>query len=59
MSTHNIGFYEEINKIIFQLSFDLNYIKYTLYLLFCYFSMYIEVTKIILQLLYSYLMPVW
>ena len=32
MSTHNIGFYEEISKIISQLSS--NIIKYTLYLFF-------------------------
>ena len=32
MSTHNIGFYEEISKIIPSLS--LNIIKYALYLLF-------------------------
>ena len=34
MSTHNIGFYEEISKIISELS--LNIIKYALYLFFCY-----------------------
>ena len=33
MSTHNIGFYEEMAKNIFQLSS--NIIKYTLYLFFC------------------------
>ena len=32
MSTHNIGFYEEMAKLIFQLS--LNIVKYTLYLFF-------------------------
>ena len=33
MSTHNIGFYEEISKIITQVS--PNIIKYTPYLFFC------------------------
>ena len=33
MSTHNIGFYEDLKKIIFQLSS--NIIKYALYLFFC------------------------
>ena len=32
MSTHNIGFYEDLTKIIFQLSS--NIIKYALYLFF-------------------------
>ena len=34
MSTHNIGFYEEISRIISQLSSDI--IKYAPYLFFCY-----------------------
>ena len=33
MSTHNIGFYEDLTKIILQLSS--NFIKYTPYLFFC------------------------
>ena len=33
MSTHNIGFYEDLRKIIFQLSS--NFIKYAPYLFFC------------------------
>ena len=33
MSTHNVGFYEEMEKIISQLSS--NIVKYTLYLFFC------------------------
>ena len=37
MSTHNVGFYEEMTKIIFQLSS--NIIEYAPYLFFCmYFS---------------------
>ena len=35
MSTHTIGFYEEMSKIIFQLSSNI-IIKYVLYLFFCY-----------------------
>ena len=38
MSTHNIGFYEETTKIIFQLS--PNIIKYAPYLFFCSESFY-------------------
>ena len=33
MSTHNIGFYEDLTKMIFQLSS--NIIKYATYLFFC------------------------
>ena len=36
MSTHNIGFYEEMSKIIPELSSDI--IKYTPYLFFCSYS---------------------
>ena len=38
MSTHNIGFYGEISKIIFQLSSDV--IKYPTYLYFCYLTLF-------------------
>ena len=34
MSTHNIGFYEEVSKLISELS--LNIIKYAPYLFFCF-----------------------
>ena len=36
MSTHNIGFYEELTKIIFELSS--NIIKYAPYFFFCQFA---------------------
>ena len=48
MSTHNIGFYEDLTKIIFELSS--NIIKYTPYF-FCCLSVLLEVsnlTKVIL-----------
>ena len=35
MSTQNIGFYEDLTKIIFQLHVSSNFIKYTPYLFFC------------------------
>ena len=41
MSTHNIGFYEDLKKIIFQLSS--NIIKYAPYLIFCINLLFLEI----------------
>ena len=38
MSTHNIGFYEEMTKTIFHLSSDITKYQYAAYLFFCYFD---------------------
>ena len=38
MSTHNIGFYEDLTKIIFQLSSIIT--KYAPYLFFCSYTVY-------------------
>ena len=45
MSTHNIGFYEDLTKIIFQLSS--NFIKYAPYLFFYVVNViYMELKKL-------------
>ena len=36
MSTHNIGFYEDLTKIIFELNVSSNIIKYAPYFFFCF-----------------------
>ena len=55
MSTHNIGFYEDLTKDIFQLSS--NIIKYVPYLFFClnnyYSSCSIKITDVAGGILYS------
>ena len=53
MSTHNIGFYEDSTKIIFQLSS--NIIKYAPYLFFCYdVLLNLHITKLEVSLIFLF-----
>ena len=55
MGTHNIGFYEDLTKIIFQLSS--NFIKYAPYLFFCWFTFVLLQLKELEKKLLRYSIP--
>ena len=49
MSTHNIGFYEDLTKIIFELSS--NIIKYAPYFFCCIYNNFVIVSEFFIDLL--------
>ena len=55
MSTHNIGFYEDLTKIIFELSSNIT--KYAPYF-FCYQGLLVQKLRIIRKKFFGSLYPV-